>query len=58
MGKHVVLSGWDSLRILTTGKLYSGPWQHIYEFERGRVVRVENLGDTEQLMRAARRDVG
>jgi len=44
-GNLVVVSGVDRLRALTTGKTFSTPWTHIYEFENGHVLRLDNLCD-------------
>jgi prepilin-type N-terminal cleavage/methylation domain-containing protein/prepilin-type processing-associated H-X9-DG protein len=42
----------DRARALSTGIVYSCPVQHIYEFEKGRVKRVDNLYDTHAMMAA------
>jgi transcriptional regulator with XRE-family HTH domain len=48
----VVMEGIDSMRIKSTGKRIQGWWQHIYEFEHGRVVQVDDRIDTYAAMRA------
>lgn len=45
-GKLVVLSGQDWFSAIPTGKSFSTWWQQIYEFDEGRIVRVDVLGDT------------
>lgn len=44
-GNLVVMRGVDKLTALPTGKSFTAPWIHVYEFDKGRIVRVDNWGD-------------
>lgn len=45
-GNLVVISGLDHLRAVPTGKTFRSPWLHVYEFKKGKVVRLDNWADT------------
>ncbi len=51
-GNLVLISGNNQMRALSTGKSFSVKWMHVYEFEKGRVVRLDNLGDTYAVQQA------
>jgi transcriptional regulator with XRE-family HTH domain len=51
-GNFVVISGRDWMRAIPTGKSVSILWQHIYEFDKGRIVRLDNWGDTSAIAEA------
>jgi prepilin-type N-terminal cleavage/methylation domain-containing protein/prepilin-type processing-associated H-X9-DG protein len=51
-GDLVLFRFQDRARVLPTGIVYSSPTLHLYEFEKGRVKRIENLFDTHALMQA------
>jgi transcriptional regulator with XRE-family HTH domain len=53
-GNLVIMSGIDHIRVTATGKTCSGWWQHVYEYENGRVVRLDNLFDTASTLAAFR----
>ncbi len=41
----------DATRFIKTGKVYRGLTQYIYEFEKGRLVRVDNYFDTHEIFK-------
>jgi transcriptional regulator with XRE-family HTH domain len=43
-GNLVVISGRDWCRAVPTGKPFSTRWHHIYEFDKGRIVRFDDVG--------------
>jgi len=45
-GKFVIMSGVDHLRIKATNKSFSACWYHTYQFDEGRLVRLDCLTDT------------
>jgi transcriptional regulator with XRE-family HTH domain len=45
-GDLVVLSGIDKVRLLKTNRVIQGRWQHVYEFEKGKVVHCQELFDS------------
>jgi transcriptional regulator with XRE-family HTH domain len=51
-GNLVMFSGFDRLRVKSTGKSFSGNWMHIYEFEKGRIVRFDNWSQLSGAWRA------
>lgn len=51
-GSLVELTGKDVIRINSSGKVIHALWQHLYEFERGRVVRIDERFDTHAWMAA------
>jgi transcriptional regulator with XRE-family HTH domain len=48
-GNLVVMSGIDWHRAIPTGKTFSGAWMHVYEFEKGRILRFDNWGETNKV---------
>jgi transcriptional regulator with XRE-family HTH domain len=53
-GNFVIMSGREALHVPKTGKTFVGLWQHIYEFEKGFVIRLDCQGDGEKLASAFR----
>jgi transcriptional regulator with XRE-family HTH domain len=51
-GNLVVVSGFDRLRAIATGKSVSGPWMHVYEFNNGHIVRIDNWGCIAEIQNA------
>ena len=49
-GRFVILSGIDYVRSLATEKTIDFWWQHVYEFDEGRVARIDALVDTHKIM--------
>ncbi len=50
-GNLMVLQFQDATRFIKTGKVYRGLTQYIYEFEKGRLVRVDNYFDTHEIFK-------
>lgn len=44
-GNLVVIRGVDRLRAIPTGKSFSMPWMNVYEFDNGRIKRIDSWGD-------------
>jgi transcriptional regulator with XRE-family HTH domain len=44
-GKFVILSGWEWVHAAATDKSWSSHWLHVYEFEKGRVIRLDTYCD-------------
>jgi transcriptional regulator with XRE-family HTH domain len=53
-GNFVLIQFTDRARIVSTGLQYSGVGQYIFEFENGRVKRLDNFFDTHAMMEAYR----
>lgn len=53
-GKLVVVTGRDWFHAISTGKSISPWWQHIYEFDKGRIVRIDDWTDATVLDEAFR----
>lgn len=53
-GNLVVISGRDKMRVVPTGKTVAYPWMHVYEFDNGHIVRVDNWADTAAIAEAFR----
>ena len=51
-GNLVVISGVDKLRAAATGRSFSTRWMHVYEFDNGHIVRLDNWGDHSGALRA------
>lgn len=49
-GNLVVISGTDCLQIVSTGKQVTMAWQHLYEFDKGRIVRLDAWADTSSII--------
>jgi transcriptional regulator with XRE-family HTH domain len=46
-GNFVVISGTDCIRAMPTRKIYSGSWMHICEYDKGRLVRLDEFPATD-----------
>jgi uncharacterized protein len=51
-GNLVVLSGVDHARVFSTDKSVTANWMHVYEFNNGRIVRLDIWSDTDAVCRA------
>jgi transcriptional regulator with XRE-family HTH domain len=51
-GNLVVLSGVDHLRMLSTDKPFVSRWMHVYEFDKGRIVRLDIWSETDPACKA------
>jgi transcriptional regulator with XRE-family HTH domain len=51
-GNLVVLSGVDHLRMLSTEKPFVSKWMHVYEFDKGRIVRLDVWSETDPACKA------
>ncbi len=55
-GNLMVIQFQDATRYTKTGKVYRGLTQYVYEFEKGRVVRVDNTFDTHAMIDVFKED--
>ena len=51
-GNLVVMQFTDSARIISTGKKFRGYCQYVYEFDKGRIMRVDNFFDSGAVLEA------
>jgi hypothetical protein len=57
-GNLVVMSGKEWLKAIPTGKTFTSHWQHVYEFENGRLVRLDDWDDTFSCAEAFQKNPG
>jgi transcriptional regulator with XRE-family HTH domain len=50
-GNFVILNGTDRFRVIGTSRYYEGWWQHIYEYEKGQIVRADVTADWRMVAR-------
>jgi len=49
-GDQVIVTGTDTARVKTTGKMLEGTWAHVFTLKNGKVARFQEYTDTAELV--------